>query len=78
VNALPDLDLQFKPLTAYSFDSRALAKAADQLNVELITMCKNVLASPVEDYAGYMRRVGEFVGMRRALEILAGVEKEMR
>jgi hypothetical protein len=60
-----------------SFDLRALQKTGEKLQAELAARSEAALASPSPDFAGYSRKVGEYYGIKRAMEILKEVEKEM-
>jgi hypothetical protein len=64
-------------VTALTFDTRVLQKLSERLHEELKARNESVLSSALETHAEYMRKVGEYYGVMKALELMQDVEKEM-
>ena len=65
-------------MNAFSLDIRSLRKAQEKIMEELKELCDGVLAVKCQDYAAYTEKLGRYHGLRRAMEVLQEVEKDLK
>jgi hypothetical protein len=63
---------------ASSFEIRALQKAHDAMGKELSEIGVQILSHSIVSYEQYSQLRGKYFGIKRAIEILEDVEKEIK
>lgn len=64
-------------MTTLTFDIRALNKLSERLDDEIKERSLVLLTSPADTHAEYMKAVGFYWGLRKAIDHMQEVEKEM-
>lgn len=65
-------------MPATTFDSRILTESAALIGEEMDKLAKSVVENMMPDYPAYMKKFGEYQGLRNALRFMEEVERAQK